>query len=66
MSLIAHPEAVTNLILQAAAGSSSAQPSLATTGSVHDVRVEAGIAGASLLVGTGAVLLGRRLRRRFP
>ncbi|MFB6705112.1 alpha/beta fold hydrolase [Streptomyces sp. NPDC056333] len=66
VSLIAHPEAVTNLILQAAAGSSSAQPSLATTGSVHDVRVEAGVAGASLVVGTGAVLLGRRLRRRFP
>ncbi|WP_329157789.1 alpha/beta fold hydrolase [Streptomyces sp. NBC_01717] len=66
VSLIAHPEAVTDLILQAAGGSSSAQPSLATTGSVYDARVEAGIAGASLVVGTGAVLLGRRLRRRLP
>ncbi|MET7562613.1 alpha/beta hydrolase [Streptomyces sp. NPDC005479] len=66
VSLIAHPEAVTALILQAARASSSAQQSLATTGSVHDARVEAGIAGASLVVGTGAVLLGRRLRRRLP
>ncbi|MFF3358499.1 alpha/beta fold hydrolase [Streptomyces sp. NPDC002917] len=66
VSLMAHPEAVADLILQAAAASSPARSTLATTGSVHDARAEAGIAGASLVVGTGAILLGRRLRRRLP
>ncbi|MET8331405.1 alpha/beta hydrolase [Streptomyces sp. NPDC005181] len=64
VSLIAHPEAVADLILQAAGASSSARPSLATTGSAHDTRAEAGIAGACLVAGAGAILLGRRLRRR--
>ncbi|WP_327365347.1 alpha/beta fold hydrolase [Streptomyces sp. NBC_01217] len=65
VSLIAHPDAVADLILQAA-GSPSAQPplALATTGSTDNVRAEAGIAGAALLAGAGAVLLGRRMRRR--
>ncbi|WP_328885479.1 hypothetical protein [Streptomyces sp. NBC_00316] len=64
VSLIAHPDAVADLILQAAEASrSAAATSLATTGSADGARAEAGIAGASLVAGVGAVLLGRRLRR---
>lgn len=67
VSLIAHPDAVADLILQAAGASPSATgTSLATTGSAGSARAEAGlagIAGASLVAGVGAVCLGRRLRR---
>jgi pimeloyl-ACP methyl ester carboxylesterase len=66
VSLIAHPAAVADLILQAAGAPSSARPSRAVTGSPNDVRAKAalaGFAGASLAAGAGAVLLGRRLRR---
>jgi pimeloyl-ACP methyl ester carboxylesterase len=67
VALISHPEAVTDLVLQAATAADSARPALAATGSTHDARAEAGLAGiaaASLITGAGAVLLGRRLRRR--
>ncbi|MFD0291535.1 alpha/beta fold hydrolase [Streptomyces sp. NPDC127061] len=66
VSLIAHPEAVADLILQAATAPDSARPSLAASGSANDARartVLARLAGASLIVGAGAVLLGHRLRR---
>ncbi|WP_406424068.1 alpha/beta hydrolase [Streptomyces sp. NBC_00873] len=66
VSLIAHPAAVADLILQAAGAPSSARPSRAVAGSANDVRAKAalaGFAGASLAAGAGAVLLGRRLRR---
>jgi pimeloyl-ACP methyl ester carboxylesterase len=69
MAMIAHPEAVTDLILQAAAAADSVRPALAATGSTHDARAETaltGIAAASLTAGVGAVLLGRRLRRPAP
>ncbi|MGW3248223.1 alpha/beta fold hydrolase [Streptomyces sp. NPDC001070] len=70
VSLIAHPDAVTDLILQAAtaSGSGSAGPSLAATGSAEPRRELTGlggIAGVSLVAGAGAVLVGRRLRRRL-
>ena len=51
-------------ILGEADGQAVFERSLATTGSAHDTRVEAGIAGACLIAGAGAVLLGRRMRRR--
>ncbi|MGW7491306.1 alpha/beta fold hydrolase [Streptomyces sp. NPDC054786] len=66
VAMIAHPEAVTDLVLQAATAAESARPALATTGSPHDARPETaltGIAAASLIAGAGALLLGRRLRR---
>ncbi|MFD3456708.1 alpha/beta fold hydrolase [Streptomyces sp. NPDC058691] len=73
VSLIAHPDAVTDLILQAAtasgsgSASGSAGPSLAATGAAEPRRELTGlggIAGMSLVAGAGAVLVGRRLRRR--
>lgn len=69
VSLIAHPDAVTDLILRAAtaAASGSAGPSLAATGAVtprRELTGLGGIAGVSLVAGAGAVLVGRRLRRR--
>ncbi|MBO0916403.1 alpha/beta fold hydrolase [Streptomyces laculatispora] len=69
VAMIAHPEAVTDLVLQAATAAGSARPALATTGSTHDARAETaltGIAAASVIAGAGAVLLGRRLRRPAP
>ncbi|WP_392667324.1 alpha/beta fold hydrolase [Streptomyces sp. LN785] len=69
VSLIAHPGAVADLIIQAAAGADSARPSLATSGAVNDLGSNtalARIAGASLAVGAGTVFLGRRLRRVRP
>ncbi|MFJ4985880.1 alpha/beta fold hydrolase [Streptomyces sp. NPDC088732] len=71
VSLIAHPEAVADLIQQAAtataSGSGSAGPSLAATGSAvprRELTGLGGVAGVSLVAGAGAVLIGRRLRRR--
>ncbi|MET7908349.1 alpha/beta hydrolase [Streptomyces avermitilis] len=69
VAMIAHPEAVSDLVLQAATAAKSARPSLAATGSTHDARAETaltGIAATSLIAGAGAVLLGRRLRRPAP
>ncbi|WP_241200322.1 alpha/beta hydrolase [Streptomyces sp. NBC_01260] len=69
VAMIAHPEAVTDLVLQAATAAGSARPALATSGSTHDARAETaltGIAAASVIAGAGAVLLGRRLRRPAP
>ncbi|WP_329612297.1 alpha/beta hydrolase [Streptomyces brevispora] len=69
VAMIAHPEAVTDLVLQAATAAGSARPALATTGSTHDARAGTaltGIAAASVIAGAGAVLLGRRLRRPAP
>ncbi|GAA5702616.1 alpha/beta fold hydrolase [Streptomyces avermitilis] len=69
VAMIAHPEAVSDLVLQAATAAKSARPSLATTGSTHDARAETaltGIAATSLIAGAGAALLGRRLRRPAP
>ncbi|MFE7358261.1 alpha/beta fold hydrolase [Streptomyces sp. NPDC057543] len=66
VAMISHPDAVTDLVLRAATASDSARPALAASGSTPDARAEAaltGIAAASLIAGTGAVLLGRRLRR---
>ncbi|MFF9351935.1 alpha/beta fold hydrolase [Streptomyces sp. NPDC014734] len=66
VAMISHPEAVTDLVLQAAEAAGPGRSALATTGTGHDERAEtalAGIAAASLITGTGAVLLGRRLRR---
>lgn len=69
VSLIAHPDAVADLILQAAAApaAESSRPTLASTGSTgrgRDATGLGGIAGASLVSGTAAVVLGRRLGRR--
>ncbi|MFG2477769.1 alpha/beta fold hydrolase [Streptomyces fagopyri] len=69
VSLIAHPDAVADLILQAAAApaAESARPTLASTGFAgrgRDATGLGGIAGASLVSGTAAVVLGRRLGRR--
>ncbi|MET7855025.1 alpha/beta hydrolase [Streptomyces avermitilis] len=69
VAMIAHPEAVADLVLQAATAAKSDRPSLATTGSTHDARTETaltGIAATSLIAGAGAVLLCRRLRRPAP
>ncbi|MEW9519644.1 alpha/beta fold hydrolase [Streptomyces tubercidicus] len=68
VSLIADPEAVSDLVLQAAtAAESTRRPALAGTGATHDTRSESaftGIAVASVVAGAGAVLVGGRLRRR--
>lgn len=66
VAMIAHPEAVTDLVLQAATEADSARPELAATGSTDDARAETGLVGiaASAIAGAGAVLLGRGLRRR--
>ncbi|MEU9367107.1 alpha/beta hydrolase [Streptomyces avermitilis] len=69
VAMSAHPEAVADLVLQAATEAKSDRPSLATTGSTHDARTETaltGIAATSLIAGAGAVLLCRRLRRPAP
>ncbi|MFE9999896.1 alpha/beta fold hydrolase [Streptomyces avermitilis] len=69
VAMIAHPEAVSDLVLQAATAAKSVRPSLATTGSTHDARAETaltGIAAISLIAGAGAAFLGRRLRRPAP
>ncbi|MFE3264029.1 alpha/beta fold hydrolase [Streptomyces sp. NPDC059215] len=69
VSLIAHPDAVADLILQAAGASAtgSDRPTLASTGvagSGRGMAGLAGIAGASLVSGATAVLLSRRPGRR--
>ncbi|WP_411142777.1 alpha/beta fold hydrolase [Streptomyces sp. x-80] len=64
VAMMAHPEAVTDLVLQAAAAADSARPALAATGSARAETEIAGIAAASLIAGAGTVLLGRCLRRR--
>ncbi|MEV0495830.1 alpha/beta hydrolase [Streptomyces atratus] len=66
VSLIAHPEAVADLILHAATAAEPARPTLANTGSAGSTRNVSGfggITGASLTTGSAAVLLSRRLRR---
>ncbi|MER5407233.1 alpha/beta hydrolase [Streptomyces sp. NPDC002769] len=69
VSLIAHPDAVADLVVQAA-GAAAAQPgrpTLASSGSAgHDREMAGlgGIAGASLISGTAAVFLSRRVGRR--
>ncbi|MGW0797388.1 alpha/beta fold hydrolase [Streptomyces sp. NPDC002692] len=69
VSLIAHPDAVADLILQAAGASAtgSDRPTLASTGvagSGRGMAGLAGIAGATLVSGAAAVLLSRRPGRR--
>lgn len=68
VSLIADPEAVSDLVLQAAtAAEPTRRPALAGTGATHDTRSETaftGMAVASVVAGAGAVLVGGRLRRR--
>ncbi|MEU8946831.1 alpha/beta hydrolase [Streptomyces sp. NPDC048489] len=69
VSLIAHPDEVADLILQAASASAtgSDRPALASTGVAGSGRGMAGlggIAGASLVSGAAAVLLSRRPGRR--
>ncbi|QTZ90288.1 alpha/beta hydrolase [Streptomyces auratus AGR0001] len=69
VAMTSHPEAVTDLVLQAATAADSDPPALPATGSAHEARTEAaltGIAAASLVAGAGAVLLSRRLRRSTP
>ncbi|SFH06486.1 Pimeloyl-ACP methyl ester carboxylesterase [Streptomyces mirabilis] len=69
VAMISHPDAVTALLLQAATAADPARPALAATGTAHDARAETaltGIAAGTLIAGTGAVLLGRRLRRSRP
>ncbi|MGY5136233.1 alpha/beta fold hydrolase [Streptomyces nigrescens] len=66
VAMITHPEAVTDLVLQAATAAESARPELPATGSPHAARTKTaltGIAAASLIAGAGAVLLGRRWGR---
>lgn len=66
VAMISHPDAVTALLLQAATATDPARPALAATGTTRGARAETaltGIAASTLLAGTGAVLLGRRLRR---
>lgn len=69
VSLIARPDAVADLILQAATAAGSS-PALADTGSGSDggrsgTGALAGLAAGGLIAGAGAVLGARRLRRRF-
>ncbi|MFF8788008.1 alpha/beta fold hydrolase [Streptomyces sp. NPDC015125] len=69
VAMITHPEAVTDLVLEAATAAESTRPTMAATGSTHGSRAETaltGIAAAALIAGAGAVLLGRRLRRPAP
>ncbi|MFE4622224.1 alpha/beta fold hydrolase [Streptomyces mirabilis] len=69
VAMISHPDAVTALLLQAATAADPARPALAATGTTHDARAETaltGIAVGTLIAGTGAILLGRRLRRSRP
>jgi pimeloyl-ACP methyl ester carboxylesterase len=66
VAMVSHPDAVTALVLQAATAADSTRPALAATGTTHDARAETamtGMAAGSLIAGTGAVLVGRRLRR---
>ncbi|WP_326589978.1 alpha/beta hydrolase [Streptomyces brevispora] len=64
VSLIAQPDAVAALILQAATASGSDRPALANTGSARRTAGVTGLAGACMVTGSAVVLLGRRLRRR--
>ncbi|WP_431961393.1 alpha/beta fold hydrolase [Actinacidiphila sp. bgisy160] len=67
VSLIARPDVVADLILQAATAAESGRPALADTGSGGhrpDVTALAGVAGGALIAGAGTVLGARRLRRR--
>lgn len=69
VAMIAHPEAVTDLVLQATTAADSVRPSLPATGAAHDAQAETaltGIATTSLIAGAGALLLSRRLRRSTP
>ncbi|MGW6403862.1 alpha/beta fold hydrolase [Streptomyces sp. NPDC055134] len=69
VALISHPDAVTDLVLQAATAADSARPALAATGPAHDTWAETAltcIAAASLITGAGAIHLGRRLRCPAP
>ncbi|WP_328381441.1 alpha/beta hydrolase [Streptomyces sp. NBC_00400] len=69
VAMLSHPEAVTDLILQAATAAESTRPALPATGASRDARAATaltGIAAASLIAGAGALLLGRRLRRPAP
>ncbi|MFF0044667.1 alpha/beta fold hydrolase [Streptomyces mirabilis] len=66
VAMISHPDAVTALLLQAATATDPARPALAATGTTRGARAKTaltGIAASTLLAGTGAVLLGRRLSR---
>ncbi|MCL7493148.1 hypothetical protein M8I34_17280 [Streptomyces sp. MCA2] len=66
VAMISHPEAVTDLALQAATAAESARSELPATGSTLAALADTaltGIAAASLIAGAGAVLLGRRLTR---
>ncbi|MFD8778403.1 alpha/beta fold hydrolase [Streptomyces sp. NPDC056723] len=66
VAMISHPDAVTDLVLQAATAADSGRPALAATGTTHDAQAETaltGIGAASLIAGAGTVLLGRWLRR---
>lgn len=66
---VSHPDAVTDLVLQAATAADCARPALAATGTTHDARAEttlARIAVGSLIAGAGTLRLGRRLRCSRP
>ncbi|GFE13302.1 alpha/beta hydrolase [Streptomyces glebosus] len=65
VAMISHPEAVTDLVLQAATAAESARPTLPDTGARAETALT-GITAASLIAGAGALLLGRRLRRPTP
>jgi len=67
VSLIARPDAVADLILQAATAAESGRPALADTGSGEHrpgVGALAGAAGGAFAAGAAAFLGARRLRRR--
>ncbi|MFF1707332.1 alpha/beta fold hydrolase [Streptomyces sp. NPDC058252] len=69
VAMVSHPDAVTDLLVQAATAAGSARPALAASGTTQDARAETaltGIAVGSLIAGTGAVLLARRMRRSRP
>ncbi|MGX1758627.1 alpha/beta fold hydrolase [Streptomyces lydicus] len=66
VAMISHPDAVTDLVLQAATAAGPVRPTLPATGAAHEARAATaltGIAAASLIAGAGALFLGRRLRR---
>ncbi|MFF3660375.1 alpha/beta fold hydrolase [Streptomyces olivochromogenes] len=69
VAMVSHPDAVTALLLQAATATDPTRPALAATGTTRGAQAQTaltGIAAGSLIAGTGAVLLGRRLRRSQP
>ncbi|MFB7756907.1 alpha/beta hydrolase, partial [Streptomyces sp. NPDC056121] len=69
VAMISHPDAVTDLVLQAATAADSARPALAASGTTHGALADTaliGIAVGSLIAGAGAILLGRRLRYSAP